>query len=266
MLIDTHCHLTFGKLASQIGAVLERAREAGVERVINVATTLEEAGTGLELLSEFENVYLVAGIHPHEAGKCDQDDLNALATLHRGQWRGEADQCRLVGIGETGLDFHYDFAPRAQQEKVFCGQLELGCELQRPVVIHARQAEQRACEILADYPLLTGRVVFHCYSAGIAIARQILDLGGSLSFTGVVTFRNAETVRRSAGYAPLERIMLETDAPFLSPEPMRNIQPNEPALLVHTARFLAKLRGESYERIADATTSNAVNFFGLPKE
>ena len=154
------------------------------------------------------------------------------------------------------LDFHYDFAPRAQQEKVFCAQLELGCELQRPVVIHARQAEQRACEILADYPLLTGRVVFHCYSAGIAIARRILDLGGLLSFTGVVTFKNAETVTQLGRLCPTGAYHAGKPMPRnLSPEPVRSVQPNEPALLVHTARFLAQLRGETYERIAAVTTS-----------
>ena len=266
MLIDTHCHLTFDDLAPRVGAVLERARDAGVTRVVNVATTLDEARAGLDLLTEFPNVYLVAGIHPHEAGKCTSDDLEALAALHGGQWQTDADRRRIVGIGETGLDFHYDFAPPNRQEAVFLAHLELACELQRPVVVHARQAEQRVCDILADYPQLDGRVVFHCYSQGSAVARRILDLGCRLSFTGVVTFKNAETVRESARYAPLERIMVETDAPYLSPEPVRKIFPNEPGFVAHTARFMAELRGESFEVFAAATTANAIEFFGLPEE
>ena len=263
MLFDTHCHLTFDDLAPQVEAVLQRAHEGGVERVINVATTLDDARAGRELQKTFDNVDLAVGIHPHEAGKCTRDDLDQLAALHRGEGDAEGDFRPPVAVGETGLDFHYDFAPRERQEEVFRFHVELASELRRPLVIHARKAEQRVCDILADCPQLEGRFVFHCYSAGIDTARRILDLGGRLSFTGVVTFKNAETVRQAARYTPRERIMVETDAPYLSPEPMRKVFPNEPAFVVHTARFLAELRGESFTNFAEATTANAIEFFDL---
>jgi len=266
MLIDTHCHLTFAPLRDQVTDVLARARAADVRQVINVATTIAEARAGLELLRSFPEVDLVAGIHPHEAGHCTSDDLAALAALHRGEWAEQADAERLVGVGETGLDFHYDFAPRARQEEVFRFHLALAVQVGRPVVIHARASELRVCEMLADYPQLAGRVVFHCFSAGVDIARRVLDLGGYLSFTGVVTFKKAETVRAAARFAPQDRILVETDAPYLSPEPVRKTQPNEPAFVVHTARFLAELRGESLDELAGATTANAIRCFGLPKE
>jgi TatD DNase family protein len=263
-LIDTHCHLTFGDLAPQVATVLERARQAGVERVITVSTNAAEIAAALDILTQFPNVYLVAGLHPHEAGKITNDDLSALATLQRGQWPGAQDQ-RIVGIGETGLDFHYDFAPRPRQEEVFRTHLEIACQTQRPVVIHARLSEERACDIITEYPELAGRVVFHCYSAGTATTRRILDLGDFVSFTGVVTFKNAGEIRESARFVPLDRIMIETDAPYLSPEPVRKIRPNEPALLVYTARFIAELRGEPLEEFAAATTANAIKFFSLPE-
>jgi TatD DNase family protein len=266
MWTDTHCHLTFDALAPSVPAVLSRASAAGVQRVINVATSIPDARSGLALMASFENVWLVAGIHPHDAGRCTTEDLDALAALHRGQWSLPVSADRLVGVGETGLDFHYDFAPRDRQEEVFRFHLVLASEVGRPVVIHAREAEERVCDILAEYPQLPGRVVFHCYSAGVPTARRILDWGGWLSFTGVVTFKNAGVVRESARYAPLDRIMLETDAPYLAPEPRRKIFPNEPAFLTHTAEFVARLRGLAPATLAAATTANANVFFGLPEE
>ncbi len=265
MLIDTHCHLTFDDLFAQTGAVLQRARAAGVERVINVATNVEDARRAVALLADHPGVYLAAGIHPHEAARTSDDDRAALADLHRGRW-ADVPAGRLVAIGETGLDFHYDFATPAQQEALFRFHLDLACESGRPVIIHAREAEQRVCEILADYPTLLGRVVFHCYSGGVELTRRILDMGHWLSFTGVVTFRNAETVRQSARIVPDNRLMLETDAPFMSPEPVRKQRPCEPALVVHTARFLAQLREDSFASLAATTTANAVRFFELPEE
>ena len=266
MLIDTHCHLTVPELLSQADAVMQRAAEAGVERVITVATTPADARAALELMKAQPAVYLAAGIHPHEAGKCSEDDFAALSDLHRGNWDLGDLRGRLVAVGETGLDFHYDFAPPEQQERVFCAQLELAAEVGRPVVIHAREAENRVCDILADYPALAGRVVFHCFSADADAARRILDLDCWLSFTGMVTFRNADAVRAVAQFVPLDRIMVETDAPYLSPEPLRNVRLCEPAFVLHTARRLADTRSEALESFAAATTANAERFFNLSQE
>jgi TatD DNase family protein len=266
MLIDTHCHLTYGDLAAQVDDVLQRAREAGVHRVITVAEDVGDARAALALMRGRAAVFLIAGIHPHHAAKATPDELGALADLHHGRWGAHEPLERVVAVGETGLDFHYDFAPPARQEALFRSQLELARAVERPVVIHARQAEERVCEILTDYPELAGRVVFHCFSGGAELARRVLDLGGLLSFTGVVTFRNAGIIRDAARLAPRDRILVETDAPFLTPEPMRKIRTCEPAFVVHTARCLAALRDEPLDVLATATTANAERFFNLPRE
>ncbi len=266
MLIDTHCHLTHDDLLAQVDPVLQRARGAGVERVITVAETAADARAALTLMESRPQVFLVAGTHPHQAGQVASDELNALADLHHGRWPGGGTLERLVAVGETGLDFHYDFAAPAQQESVFRFQLDLACAAGRPVVIHAREAEDRVCDILVDYPALADRVVFHCFSGAPGLARRILDMGFWLSFTGAVTFKNAEAIRESARLAPDDRILIETDAPFLSPEPIRKLRPCEPAFVAHTARFLAELRGVSFESFAATTTTNAKRFFKLPEE
>lgn len=264
MLIDTHCHLTYDELAGRLDAVLARAADAGVSRIITIATDLPDAADALEILRSHPQVCMAAGIHPHEAAKCSDADLAALERLHRGPTPG-ATAGRLVAVGETGLDFHYDFAPPARQEEVFRRQLALACDVGRPVIIHARKSESRVCDILADYPPLRERVVFHCFSAEPDLARRVCDMGFYLSFTGVVTFANADKIQEAARAAPIDRIMVETDAPFLSPVPVRKIRPNEPAFVSHTARFLADLRGMPFDSFAERTTANAIRFFGLPE-
>lgn len=262
MLIDTHCHLTYDQLAPDIDALIARAAAAGVARMITVATSIPDARRAVELMRARPMIALAAGIHPHEAGKVAPEELAALRDLHSGRWP-DADSRRLVAVGETGLDFHYDFAPRDVQERVFRAQLALAQDIGRPVVIHARESERVVCDILDEHPGLRDRVVFHCYSADAALARRIFDSGWWVSFTGVVTFANAETIRAAARSAPADRFMVETDAPYLSPAPVRKIRPNEPAFVAHTARFLAELRGEPFEQLAARTTANAERFFGL---
>jgi len=266
MLIDTHCHLTSAGLVEQAPDVLARARAAGVQRMILVAVDARDALAALRLMTGRTELFLVAGIHPHEAAKGDAVALDTLKELLRGDGLTSDLKARIVGVGETGLDLHYQFAPPERQEEVFRAQLGVAEELSLPVVIHARESEARVCDILDGHPRLAGRVLWHCFSGDTTLARRILDQGGHCSFTGVVTFKNADTIRESARYMPRDRIMVETDAPYLSPEPVRKIRPNEPALLVHTARFLADLRDESFDDFAATTTANAVRFFHLPEE
>jgi TatD DNase family protein len=265
MLIDTHCHLTSAGLVERLDEVLANARDAGVGRMILVAMNLPDALAALELLGKHANLYLVAGVHPHEAGQCSTQDFEEIGKLLAGEGVAADVYRRIVGVGETGLDFHYDFAPPARQEEVFRAHLALAERLGLPVVIHARQSEVDVCRILAEKPDVARRTVFHCFSAPVEVAEQVIDLGCYVSFTGVVTFKKAEEIQQSAQKVPAERILLETDAPYLSPEPVRKIRPNEPALMVHTARFLAELRGEEFEAFARATTANAERFFNLPE-
>lgn len=264
MLIDTHCHLTFPELTNQVATVIRRAHESGVARMITVATSTSDARDALALLANQPSVCMAAGIHPHEAARITDDDLAALTKLHE-SGADEAVPGRLVAVGETGLDFHYDFAPPDVQESIFRAQLDLAVRVNRPVVIHARHAEDRVCGILAEYPTLRDRVVFHCFSGSLAQATRIIEMGLWISFTGVVTFKNAGEIRAAARMVPADRIMVETDAPYLAPVPHRKVRPNEPALMIHTARFLAELRNQEFDGFARQTTRNAERFFGLPE-
>lgn len=264
MLIDTHCHLTYPELGDQLAAVLQRARDAGVGRIITIATDPDDAREARTLAQKHPSqISYAAGIHPHEAAKVGPEQLAALADLHHGRW-ADTSAPAPVAVGETGLDFHYDFAPADRQEDVFRFQLDLAVSVHKPVIIHARKAELQVCDILAGYPQLRDRVVFHCFSCGPDVAQRVDALGLWLSFTGVVTFAKSAEIQAAARTFPLERIMIETDAPFLSPEPVRKQRPNEPAFVAHTARFLAQLRGLPYEEFANQASANAQRFFGLP--
>jgi len=256
-LIDSHCHLTSGGLREQVDAVLERAAAAGVAECITVAQDLDDATQTLALAAAHPRVHVVAGVHPHVAAKTPGDWTERLRTI------AARDDVRAVG--ETGLDYHYDFSDRPSQMRVFRGQLEIAAAIGKPVVIHCREAQGDVMAVLAEYPKLAG-VVFHCFSGTQGEAREILDRGYHVSLTGVVTFRNAGLLRQVARSIPDDRLMLETDAPYLSPEPVRKVRPNEPALLVHTAACVAKERGMTLEELAAMTTANARRFFGLVRE
>jgi TatD DNase family protein len=171
----------------------------------------------------------------------------------------------VVAVGETGLDFHYNFSKQPDQARVFAAHLDIARALNLPVIIHSRNAFDETVAILDQAGAGLKGVVFHCFSGAADQAKQLLDRGYYLSFTGVVTFKNAEATRAAAQVVPLDRLMVETDAPYMSPEPVRKQKPNEPALMVHTARLLADLKGVSLQDLAQATTSNAVQFFGLPE-
>jgi TatD DNase family protein len=258
-LIDTHCHLTFEQLAGDIEAVIERSRAAGVVGWITVGTDPQHNGQAIELTEWSENMYAAVGIHPHDAKDVTAEALDELKELARSN--------KVVAIGETGLDFHYDFSPRNDQRRVFEAQLNIASELNLPVIIHCREAFDETIDILEQFIGLKGRlkgVVFHCFSGSAQQARIVLDHGFYISFTGVVTFKNAEKARQAAIIVPTDRLMLETDCPYMSPEPMRKQKINEPALMVHTAAFLAVLKEMDQIDFASAVTATSRNFFGLP--
>ena len=258
-LIDTHCHLTFEQLAGDIDAVVDRSRAAGVAGWITVGTDPQHNRKAVELANRFENMYAAVGIHPHDAKDVEAGTMAELKEL--------AGSEKVVAIGETGLDFHYDFSPRQDQRRVFEAQLEISRELNLPVIIHCREAFDETIDILEQFIGIEGRlksVVFHCFSGSARQARIVLDHGFYISFTGVVTFKNAEQARQAAKIVPTDRLMLETDCPYMSPAPMRKQKINEPALMVHTARFLAELKEMSPADFAEAVTAASKNFFDLP--
>jgi TatD DNase family protein len=255
-LIDTHCHLTFEPLAGDVAGVIARSRAAGVTGWITVGTSLEDSRAVVDLAGSYEGMYATVGIHPHDAKSADAAALEELKQLGRSQ--------KVVAVGETGLDFHYNFSKQPDQRRVFTAHLEIARELNLPVVVHSRNAFDETMEILdRDGRGLKG-VVFHCFSGSAEEARLILERGYYVSFTGVVTFKNAEKTRETAKVVPLDRLMVETDCPYMSPEPVRSQKPNEPALMVHTAQCLAGLKGMELEDFALATTQTATTFFGLP--
>lgn len=255
-LIDSHAHLTSSELVGQLDDVLDRCSQAGVDEVITVGTDLADSRAATELAERFPGrVHAAVGVHPHESGKADADAIVALS--HR--W----DHPGVVAVGEIGLDYHYDFSDRAVQRSVFARQLELAKPLDRPVVIHAREALEDTIRTLVEHGYDQRRVVFHCFSGTAAEASRIAEHGWLISFTGMVTFRKMDWLQEIAKACPAEKLMIETDSPYLSPQPVRNKRPNEPAHLVHTARFLADLRGESYDTLVEQTAQNTRAFFSL---
>ena len=258
ILVDTHCHLTDRRLADQAQDVLERAKSAGVAIVIAATSHLADAAEAVALAMRFEQVYATAGMHPHQAGEAPADLAARLEAL-----LAQAGP-RAVAIGEIGLDYHYEHSPREAQQWVFAEQLALAVRLGRPVVVHTREALDDTLGILRESGIDGGRVLLHSFTGGPEQARPALDRGFHVSFSGIVTFKNAAELRESARLAPLERLMVETDAPWLSPEPVRAQRVNEPANVLYVACRLAELRGLSLREFAQATTANACRFFGLP--
>ena len=256
-LIDTHTHLAMPDYAGQVEQVLARARQAGVARCITVGTDLQDSQAAVDLAAQHGALACTVGIHPHEAAKAEPGYLDALKNLF-------AAHQSVCALGEIGLDYHYDFSKRPVQQRIFQQQLDLACQLGKPVVIHCREAFDDCLAILDDFDTAATGFVFHCFSGDRQLARAVLDRGGCLSFTGTITFNKSEPVQQAAQYTPWPSVLVETDCPYLSPEPKRNVKPNEPALVVHVAAKLAQLRNASLEETARITTENACRFFNLP--
>ena len=246
MLVDSHCHLTGSRLEEdQVEAVLARARAAGVGGMVAVGCTLEDSRRVLDLVRRSPHLRASLGVHPHDARTWDAGTGAALEALL-------ADPAARF-VGETGLDWHYDLSPRDTQETVFRAQIRLALRLAKPLMIHTRQAPDATLAILREEGARSG--IIHCFSEDKAFAQQALDLGFHLSFSGIVTFRNARAIQDVAAWAPQDRILVETDAPYLAPVPFRG-KPNEPAYVTHVAAQVAALRGLTPGQVADLTTRN----------
>ena len=254
-LIDTHCHLADGKLMQDAAAVLQRAGDSGVAGVICAAGDLREAEKAVQLARRFENVFCMAGVHPHEAKSAPPTYIEQIEQLLA--------EKKCVALGEIGLDYHYDFSPRDVQRRVFAEQLALTGRVAVPVVIHTREAFKDTMSILSESGVEGSRVIFHSFTGGPAEAREVLDFGATLSFSGIATFSKSDPIRAAAVLAPDDRILIETDSPYLSPEPVRKMKINEPANVVHVARSLAELRRVDPETFAAQTTANAIRVFHL---
>jgi TatD DNase family protein len=251
MLIDTHCHLDPGYYPDGPDQVIERARAAGVGAIvaIGVGQTLDPARFALEVADRRADVWATVGLHPHDAKVHDASTRAGIATLCR--------RPRVVAVGEIGLDFHYMHSGRDKQLEVFRELVGLARELALPIVVHTREAPAETLAILEEEGARDVGGIIHCFSEDIPFARRALDLDFDLSFSGIVTFKNARSVQETAAWAPADRILVETDSPYLAPVPFRG-KPCEPAYVAHTARRMAELRGVAFEEICRRTTENAV--------
>jgi TatD DNase family protein len=248
MFVDSHCHLNYKGLIEEQPAVLARARAAGVGTMLNIATREREWDDVIATAEREADVWATVGIHPHEADHHADIDTAKLVD--------KAAHSRVIGIGETGLDYYYDHSDREQQKTSFRAHIAAARETGLPLIVHTRDAEADTAEILAEemgkgaYP-----GVIHCFTASGEFADKALELGLYISISGIVTFKNAKDLQETAARLPANRLLIETDAPFLAPVPHRG-QTCEPGHVADTARFLANLRGVSVEQLAEQTTSN----------
>jgi TatD DNase family protein len=256
-LFDTHTHLHFPEYADDRAAVLARARAAGVGGMVTIGTDLAASRAAIALASEEPDVWASVGVHPHDAAAADE---GALAEIE-----GLAQAPRVVAVGEIGLDFFRNLSPRDVQIDVFRRQLALARRAALPVLIHCRDAHAETLAILAEARVAEMGGVMHCFSGDVEVARRCLDLGLLISLAGPVTYKNARALPEVARFTPADRLVLETDCPFLPPEGYRGTR-NEPALVSLTAARVAALRGEPLDRLAATTSDNARALFRLPQE
>jgi TatD DNase family protein len=255
-MIDSHCHLDAAYFSAERGEVLNRARQAGVSAFVcvGVGRGTAAAQEAVALAALEPDVFATVGVHPHDAARTTEADWDDLERLARAP--------RVVGVGETGLDYHYEHSPRDVQKLAYRRSIALARVTDLPVVSHVRDAHPDAAAILAEEAPGAGGVV-HCFTGGVAEARAYLDLGHHLSFSGILTFKNASDVRAAAAFAPLDRILVETDAPYLAPIPHRGGR-NEPAFIVETLGTLAAIRGLTASEVDRATSENTRKLFRLP--
>ncbi len=251
MLVDTHCHLD---MLEDVQGALARMHEAGVERCVTIGVDLASSEWAVEYAAEHPDVWATVGLHPHDA-KDWTDELGA-------RLQHLASSPRVVGIGEAGLDYHYDNSPREAQRDVFREQIRLAHRCDKALVIHSREAWDDTFAILGEEGV-PSRTVFHCFSGGPAEASRAVEMGAVLSFSGVVTFKNAAELRAAAAQTPLERIVVETDAPFLTPVPHRRKR-NEPAFVLHTAAAVAETKNMAFPDVLEASGAAAGRLFGWP--
>ena len=252
-LIDTHCHLDYPDFADELDAVVERAHAAGVERMVTIGTRMDKSARLVQIAERYPGVFFTVGVHPHEAANAADEDFAKMREIAR--------HPKCVAIGEAGLDYHYNFAPALIAERVFREQIGIARALRLPIVIHTREADADTAAILEEemkrgpFPLL-----MHCFTSSRELAETALRLGAYISFSGVVTFKKSEDLRAIVRDTPLDRVLVETDSPYLAPAPWRGKR-NEPAYVVQTARVIAETKGLSPEALAEATRANSLRVF-----
>ncbi|HEY2866130.1 MAG TPA: TatD family hydrolase [Pyrinomonadaceae bacterium] len=260
ILVDSHCHIDGERFDADRDEIVQRAKDAGVEMMLNVGTgdpRTDDFRRAVAVAERYNDVYAAVGVHPHDAKLYDDSAEQHLVELATGSRK-------VIAWGEIGLDFYYDHSPRAVQIDVFRRQIRKARELDLPIVIHSRDANDETVQILIEecgHDGFRGGIM-HCFGGTPEMAERLMELGFLISFAGNVTFKKADNLREAAKVVPLDRLLVETDCPFLTPEPMRGKR-NEPAFVVHTAKFLADLYEVEFETLAKRTTENFTNFFKL---
>ena len=252
MLTDTHCHLYYDDLKNDLQGVLDRAKELGVNRFICVGTNVRESRECLELANMYEKIYATAGVHPHDAKDTPKDYIDQLWDLLKSD--------KMIAVGEMGLDYYRNISEPVIQNQIFREQMELAQLLGKPVILHNRDADSDVLKVLLDFPSVIG--VAHCFSSNLGTAKAFLDIGFYISFSGNLTFKNSH-LPDVARELPLDRILVETDCPYLSPVPHRG-KPNEPGRTRFVAEKLAEIKNVSLDIIAKKTSENATELFNLP--
>jgi TatD DNase family protein len=256
MLFDTHTHIDQEEFDSTRGEVLKRAREAGVKNLVAVGCTATDSRKCVQLATEYDGMYAAVGIQPNYIAEAGADDWSAIEEL--------ATQPGVVAIGETGLDRHWDHTPFSQQQDYFDRHMRLAEQHQLPFVVHMRDCDDEIMQMLRE-ARKRGRLngIMHSFTGGTEMAAECVEMGMHISFAGMVTFKKSQALRDCAATVPNDRLLIETDCPYLSPEPVRSKRPNEPAYVRHTAECLAGVRGVSLEDLAALTTENACRLFGV---
>ncbi|MGL1930176.1 MAG: TatD family hydrolase [Desulfotalea sp.] len=255
-LIDTHCHLDMDAYTDDLQDILEQATLAGIKHIISIGIDIESSKSAIKLAQKHHNISATIGIHPHDVSNITNTTYNELRALH------ETEHEYIVAYGEIGLDYARNYSPKDTQITHFRKQLELSLELQLPVIIHCRDAHKDLIDILKKTSPGTYKGVIHCFSGDCCFAERVLDLGFYISIPGIVTFKNAKSLHEVAKTIPLDKLLIETDGPFLSPTPFRGKR-NQPAYLTYTANKIAELRNISFEEVAIASTANAEKLFSI---
>ena len=253
VMIDTHCHLDFDRYDSDRDEVIQRAFEANVAGLINISVDLKSALKSIELAERYPNIYAAVGVHPNDAADADEKDLAELLSLLK--------HPKVIAIGEVGMDLYRDYSPKEVQRKLFRRFLQWAIEYQKPLIIHNRHADGDILSLIESTARSGWHGVFHCFSGDRNFAQRVLDLGFLISFTGTITFKNS-TDAPLVKSLPLERLLLETDSPFLAPEPHRSKR-NEPAYVNYIAQKIADIKGCAVQEVARVTTDNAKDLFGI---
>jgi TatD DNase family protein len=253
-LVDSHCHLQDKAFKYDLDAVIHEAEEASVRTFLVPGTSINDSIAALDLSEKYKGIYAAVGIHPHDAAKVSSDWREKLKSLSSNK--------KAVAIGEIGLDYHYDFSPRDQQKEVFKAQVEIAIETGLPMVIHTRKSMEDTFQILDETGGWKVGGVFHCFPGSLSEAEHVISKGFHISYTGVVTFKNSQITREIVKKIPMEKLLLETDSPYMAPEPFRG-QRCHPALLKYTARTISEIKNLPLEKISEATSNNFTRLFKL---